>query len=537
MPIVKRANLEFALKNVAQYGDTDIFPFPLENHWFHDQCPAVVDLLENIDENFEEKLGSYPVHHVKSLAGVGYFGFRTATQIDPIWNAYLLGLMIEIGDDIEAKRVSSDRGAIHAYRFRMDPNKYTLFSPDYGWASFQQTALKHAESSKYILFTDISDFYYRIYHHRLENALKEATRNLGAVNRIMVLLKKLSTGNSSYGIPVGGNAARILAELLLNRADKLLLAHNVRFCRFVDDYYLFAESREEVQRLLITLSEALLLEGLSIARSKTRLMSKSEFLRSSPIAEHTVAESEIEAEALQLLKLRLTYDPYSLTGEEDYLKLRDELEHFNIVGMLAREINKSRIDEVLIKQLIKAIRFLKSGVREQAVESIIDNIEVLYPVFPTIAILLKRLIDDVDKNTAKKIFSRLRKLLRDQSHVILVPNNLAFVVRLLAYDDDDASEALLIQAYERSDINANIKRDVLLAMARRKAGYWLSEKLHRFVDVTPWERRALIVASYILGDEGKHWRSNTRAHRNAIEEKFSTWVADKNNGKVWEIPL
>ena len=537
MPIVKRNSFDVAVYNVANYGDTDIFPFPLENHWFHDHHDAVVDFLMKIDDDFEEQLKVYPMHHVKNLAGVGYLGFRTATQIDPIWNAYLLGLIIEIGDDIEAARIASTRDVVHAYRFCIDKTKHTLFSNDFGWGSYQRSALKNARDSKYILATDITDFYHRVYHHRLENALNETTKNRVAVNRIMILLKRISIGNSSYGLPVGGNAARILAELLLNRVDKLLLARNFKFARFVDDYYIFANSREDAQRALIFLSESLQVEGLSIARAKTRLMSKAEFLRSSPVAEVTVAESETEAEAREFLKLRLTYDPYSLTGDDDYNKLSRELERFNIVGMLAKEIHKSRVDEALIRQLIKSVRFLGAGIREQAVDSIIRNIEVLYPVFPTIAILLKRISSDIDSEALKIAYAKLREMLRLQSHVILVPTNLAFIVRLLAYDDDEESDSLLIQVYERSGVSPTIRRDVLLAMARRRAGYWLSDKLHHFVEVTPWERRALIVASYSLGDEGRHWRSNNRSQRNEIEELFLKWVADKNNGKNWEIPL
>src|SRR5947209_17873685 len=32
----------------------------------------------------------------------------------------------------------------------------------------------------------------------------------------------------------------------------------------------------------------------------------------------------------------------------------------------------------------------------------------------------------------------------------------------------------------------------------------LSQQLRRFSVLTPWERRALITASYVLGDEGRH---------------------------------
>jgi len=89
------------------------------------------------------------------------------------------------------------------------------------------------------------------------------------------------------------------------------------------------------------------------------------------------------------LKLRLAYDPYSSTADDDYQALVDELRKFDILGMLAREFTKSRIDEMLVRQLVKSIRFLHREVRDQAVESLLENMEVLYPIFSTVTIVLK----------------------------------------------------------------------------------------------------------------------------------------------------
>jgi hypothetical protein len=104
MAITEKSAL-FAVRNVASHGDTDVFPFPLENHWFHDSEEAVTELLMKLDTNFDDWLRAYPINFATSLSSAGYNGFRAATQIDPIWNAYLLALIIEIGEDIEAARL------------------------------------------------------------------------------------------------------------------------------------------------------------------------------------------------------------------------------------------------------------------------------------------------------------------------------------------------------------------------------------------------------------------------------------------------
>jgi len=534
---VASSSLQLAVQNVAQHGDTDVFPFPLENHWFHDDPGGVGDLLEKLDQDFDNWLSHYPVVFAKLLAGVGYAGFRQATQIDPIWNAYLLGLLIQLGPELEAARVSADRQVVFSYRYNPSVEKATLFDPDLGWARYHKSALETAGSFEVIVSTDISDFYPRVYHHRLENALKQATTNTEAVRRIMAILSSLSLG-TSYGLPVGGHAARLLAELLLNRTDRLLLTHGLQFARFVDDYVLFANTREEAQAALVYLSSVLLSnEGLTLSRSKTRFMTRAEFLRSSPLAEPTVAESEDEAEARGFLRLRLRYDPYSPTADDDYGRLSEEIEKFNVTKMLARELHKSRIDEALVRQLIKAIRFMELTVRDGAVLSLLKNLEVLYPVFPTVAILLKSVLADLSEATRQATFDVLRDLIRKGSHIILVPTNLAYAVRLVAYDRSEETDSLLVDVYNHPNTDTMLKRDILLAMARRRVDYWLSDVIKRFAVLSPWEKRALIAASYVLGDEGKHWRDGVRPQLSAPDLRFMQWVGGKNSGRQWEVPL
>ncbi len=534
---VSRSSLELAVRNVAEHGDTDVFPFPLENHWFHDESAAVVALLEELDRDFDRWLSDYPIVFAKVLAGVGYVGFRAATQIDPIWNAYLLALVLETAPDIEGARIAPDKGVIFSYRYRPSVERSTLFDPDLGWASYHRNILATAGSYEIVVSTDISDFYSRVYHHRLKNALEQATANTEVVRRIMSILAGLSLG-TSYGLPVGGHAGRILAELLLNRTDRLLAGNGVHFARFVDDYTLFANTREEAQAQLVFLSNVLMSnEGLTLSRSKTRFMTSAEALRSSPLAVPESGASLDEAEARAFLRLRLRYDPYSPTAVEDYFKLAEEVQRFDITKMLAREMRKSRIDEAIVRQLVKAIRFMDPAVRDDAVLSLLQNIEVLYPVFPTVAILLKAVLPDLNEGTRLQLFEVIRELIRRRSHIVLVPTNMAYAIRLSAYDRSEETDALLIELYNDPAADTMLRRDIILAMARRGVDYWVSDIIKRFAVLSPWEKRALLAASYVLGDEGKYWRDGIRRQLSSTDRRFMEWVGRKNDGRQWEIPL
>jgi hypothetical protein len=536
MPIVDRETMELAIKNIANHGDTDIFPYPTENHLLHDKSQDLIDVLLDIDKNFKDRITSIPVLTSKNLSAVGYNGFRYGTQIDPLWNAYLLALVLKIADDLEKKRVASS--IVFSYRYAPDASTGSLFDKSVGWHEFQTTATTHAQQYQFILRCDISDFYPRIYHHRLENAIKTATTKGDATRRIIDLISAISEG-PSYGLPVGGPAARILSETLLNRVDRLLLSEQIKFCRFVDDYIIFAKTKEAAHSSLIKLSSLLLSnEGLSLQKTKTRILSSAEFLATSEFSEPAEGESHDDKLARTFRRLRVHYDPYSPTAENDYEKLKVELQKFDIVGMLARELAKSKIDEGLTKRLISAIKHLNPASQNDAVLSMLKSIDLLYPIFPSVMLLCKSLIPSLSISTLDEIFSKLRGLISSDSYITQVPTNLAFALRVLVNDNNDEAEIIFASVYKNTT-SMLIKRDTILLMAHRRAEYWISNCRNNFTTLTAWERRALIIASYILSDEGSHWRDSIKKNLNSYDQLILKWTGESKSakGQDWRVPI
>lgn len=524
-----------AIANVTRLGDTDVLPYPIENQIFFDKSDEVVVLLKEIHSDLRRALQETPPVNEGMLTSVGYTGFRWATQIDPLWNAYFLALVISIGEDIERARLAVEKEVVFSYRFKLDQESSSIFDKEMGWAQFQGRSLQLAEKFKTILACDISDFYPRIYHHRLENALKKAAPGSDAIWRIMLLLDHFSK-NVSYGLPVGGPAARLLSELLLNRVDRLLAASGVVFCRFADDYHIFSDSPEEAYGKLLFLSEKLLEnEGLLLQKSKTRVMSSDEFISVSDFGNDSV-DTEEEMESRQFLRLKIHYDPYSQTAVEDYEELRAELSKFDIVKMLAREMRKSRIHQTLARKLISALRYLEPSVRSGAIVTLLENLGILYPVFPSIALLLKGSLTDIDESARERIFTELRRLVREKSYIVMVPANLAFTVRLLAYDVSEEADEVLVQIYDEAR-SIGVRRDVILAMARKDADYWISDRRKYFSTLSEWEKRAILIASYILGDEGSHWRRSVQPILTPLQQLSLKWASEKKASGNWEIPV
>lgn len=536
MPTTNKSSMELAIRNIAKFGDTDIFPYPIENHIFNDMPQEALNVLTNIDKEFDESIRRIPIQTSKNLAVVGYSGFRWGTLIDPIWNAYLLSLTLEIAPEIEAKRLSNE--VVFSYRYKPDTKTGSLFDKNIGWLNFQEASVKHSHSHAYVLRCDISDFYPRIYHHRLENALKKATKNSEIVKRIMSILMSISDG-ASYGLPVGGPAARILSELLLNRVDRLLTNQSIVFCRFVDDYAIFAKTKEDAYSALITLNNLLLTnEGLALQKTKTRIMTAKEFLSTSDFSAPEEQESDNDSEERAFRRLRVHFDPYSPTASEDYEELKNELARFDIVGMLGRELAKSRIDEGLSRRLIQALKHLSPATQNDAVRSLINSLDLLYPIYPAVMMLCRGVLETLTPSIREEMFLKLRNLITQNSYITQVPTNLAFTLRVLFADESDETETLLATLHNKP-LDTMIKKDIILMMANRGADHWISNCRKSYSTLTIWEKRAMLISSYTLEDEGTHWRSSIKHDLNEFEKLILNWTSNskQKNQQNWKVPV
>ncbi len=87
-------------------------------------------------------------------------------------------------------------------------------------------------------------------------------------------------------------------------------------------------------------------------------MTSEEFVSVSQVGDITDADSSTDKQVKNFLSLNLRYDPYSLTADDDYEELKEEIDRFDIVGMLASEIEKSRVHQALVRKLINAVKYL-----------------------------------------------------------------------------------------------------------------------------------------------------------------------------------
>lgn len=495
--------------------------------------------IQHIDKNFYEYVDKFLPVNISTFSPVGYNGFRWATQIDPVWNLYFLSLVLSIADKIELKRIDIGKQTIHSYRFEPDYTNGTLFSDLINWRTFQLQSINIIKNSDYqfVVLCDVADYYSRIYHHRLENALRHIDNQSDASKKIIEILQKFS-GTNSYGLPIGGPAARILAELALNNIDRILQLNGIVFTRFVDDIHLFAKSQEEAHAHLNFLAIKLMTnEGLTLQKHKTQILTKSEFISLVVSRVNADTEDGKTKHKAKFMSLPLRFDPYSPTADEDYKKIKDELKDFNILDLLNEELRKSRIHQQFSKHLLKTLNVLDDHIVSNAFLAISARLEQLYPIFPNVMIAAFANFGKLNDESKDTLIAKLRDLILKDSYIIQIELNVVYIIRVLSKVQSSENEEIIAQIYKKFPNSILIKSWVMQIFTHWQLQFWLSDQKQNFSTMTRWERRIFIIASYFLKDEGRHWRDHNKNSFSDFEIIVRDWASKKISNPNWKIPL
>ena len=175
--------------------------------------------------------------------------------------------------------------------------------------------------------------------------------------------------------------------------------------------------------------------------------------------------------------------------------------------------------------------------------SLLENIETLAPAIPQVMMAIKDRVEDLEPDFVNEVHARIRKLIQDRHYVAQVDLNLAFMIRVLAARHTTDNELLLIQLYNSphgfgSGFAPYIQRDIMLILARWGITYWLSDQKNYISSAHIWVKRAFIISSYELGDEGKHWRNASMPMMGEFEHLIRDWAANRRQqDSSWQVPI
>jgi len=278
--------IRYAMKNIIHEGLTDIFTRPFEvdllysEKFYNKVRDELISVFNRIDQSkvikdrdygkLLEILKVHPIQHVL-IPKKEAFDYRRCALIDPLDTLKYTALVLSISRDIEKARISKSKHIVYSYRLKFYKNG-RIFDTNYTYTAFTKYTRLQVQKKriKVLVECDISNYYDRLNLHRLESILQSLPiekKRVKLINELLLFWAK----RDSYGLPVGGNASRILAEAALIEVDNYLLSRNIKFARYVDDYRIFASNAKQAHYWMSLLIERLSMEGLLINQSKTKI--------------------------------------------------------------------------------------------------------------------------------------------------------------------------------------------------------------------------------------------------------------------------
>lgn len=510
-------SLEWSLENIMKYGDTDIFPLPIEFRAIY------ADKQKILGDLAEKDITAWKVRPYRNTIMPKHeFGFRIATQLDPLDSIVFNALVYEISDDIENKRVSIEDKVVFSARVKPE-NDGTFFNREVGWRTFQETSeeLINEYPNGFVVVADIADFFPRIAHHSLENALSITTSKNLHVKSIFRFLRGINS-KLSYGVPVGPVGPRLLAELAISDIDDALILQGIRHIRFVDDFRIFCKGEIEAYEALSLLAKLLYdLYGLTLQQHKTEIISVEKFA-----VKYLTSDDDKELESfssrfykiLEDLGIEDVYEGWEVEDLSEEALV--EINNLNLVQMLEEQlISEKPVDSKIVKFILNRLAQLNN---HEAIDLCVDYIDKLYVVITSVFRYFDT-ITGLDSEVKNRIGERLISIL-DSSKIGHLEFHRLWIFNNFAKDPEWNNSSKYIPLYNKySDVAS--RRKITLALSKSSMYHWFKLNKKDYTNLSPWEKRAFIVgASCLPGDEYKHWIQSIKGSFDLLDETCAKWA-------------
>jgi hypothetical protein len=540
MPNVTLDHFERAVADISAHGDNDTLPFDIDNRFISENQNELAKLAFRFCHELEKgsrksarnAIEGLTVYSERLLVPAGTAGFRISTKIHPFWNLYFNGLGVAVAEALEPTR--SERA--HSYRFV--PGGDALFDRNASWRKFREASIHdcQAQPDAIIVQTDISSFYEHISHHRIENLIDDLFGTTSTIStQVDRFLSKFASGRS-FGLPVGGQCSRILAELLLSSIDRRLDEAKVKWRRYVDDFALIMPNQEDAYRALGILSNALADYGLTLNRTKTILLTSKHYV--------DYVQTQLrgaDSEANKLLEIDLHFDPYSDTADSDYEELKEIVESLDVHALLNSELRKSQPDNFLVTQIGRTLRLHDPEAALQLCTTLLSpkNLHAFRGSWSTIMRGVSAVCAD---NRFASIFDGLDRLLDSvpihSVHLLSAEASCLHYLRTIRFRRTQARSAFVFDIYLKTASQTVRRACIDCWRLWRDRPSFIRER-NRWESLKPEEQRMLWSAAAEFGDEGQKFKSQVRqsltnAWRLGIERNntssftslYSNWSAD-----------
>lgn len=501
--IVSREHFLHAAQEIGQSGENDTPPYDIDAGFVRDKAEELSNVCFNLFRQIEAQgnavafMNELTVGAERLLTPSGSNGFRITTRIHPFWNLYMNGLGIAIAESNEVNRSAR----VHSYRLGGDPTSF--FDRSKSWRSYKEATLAEdtlKSEGCVVVQTDISSFYEHIYHHRLENVIKDLSTPTSTVaTQVDRILSKLAAGRS-FGLPVGGQCARILAEVMMCPIDRSLSDAGIVWHRYVDDFTLICSSQQDAYQALSVLSHSLADYGLSLNRTKTTTLSAKHY------SDYVAAQiGDGEGASMALQELDLHFDPYSDTAQVEYETLKTSFESIDIQFLLDLEKEKSQPDAFVIAQIGRALKFQDPQVASQLCATLLDpkNLDSFRASW---AKIMRGIYSVRRHEQFEDVFDKIDELLdlvpSTAPHLLMPEANNLHFLRAIRFVRTDARGTYVRSVFDTSRSSA-VKRACIDCWRHWQDRANFNRLRNQWPNLTSDEQRMLWVAAPDFGDEGE----------------------------------
>ncbi|MEW9924541.1 RNA-directed DNA polymerase [Clostridium butyricum] len=511
--------INLAIDNVIKEGLTDIFDRPFELEFLNNdgfRKEVFSEVLTSLKEYNLSNLKINPLEYVL-MPKKELFDFRRCALVNPLDTIKYTALILLVADEIEKKRISVKRKRVFSYRFK--PENGYLFDKNYNYSSYKNYVDNkiRQDKVKILIECDISNFYDRLNLHRLESILRSIDEIDDRIVNLINQLLLFWANRDSYGLPVGGNASRILAEASLIEVDNYLISKGVQFARFVDDYRIFAPNASVGNKWLSMLVNKLSREGLFLNTRKTIFKDVSDIHKENNSKEKDIKMKE-ENQNVQPMSVISSYSgiiprKFRESSEAEIEEIRKTIDVNKVYNLISKS---TVIDPKYFKLLIKTIIYQEKYELLTNIPKILESSPQFIPYVTDVLIKYK---DNIPDEIAVDLRDKFSKWFKENE---LPEYILVYIAKLIGEEKYRNIEAIF-------DAFVNLKRN-----SGSYIGRVLLEELEgnisrgRVLEIkeyysrsNSWEKRAIteIIYKDLAEGENRPWLKNIEINSNDIFEK------------------
>lgn len=267
------------------------------------------------------------------------------------------------------------------------------------WNKVEQRSLVYSLEYSHVLHTDVVDCYGSLYAHSIPQALhgieeaKKKRNDHGLLGNVIDAHIRAGRYGQTNGIAQGNVLMDLVAEVVLGSIDKLMDGElvalgDLKILRYRDDYRVFANNDDVIERALKIISDKLQLAGMKLGRAKTRLC-------------RNVVEGAVRPDKIARIELGYQNIANASTVQKQLLRLHAFGQRFPNSGALKR----------MLSDYYDNMQQLKETPDDLDVQvAIAADIGFVSPAtFPVIAAILSKLISLASPEDKKTLWSKVLK--------------------------------------------------------------------------------------------------------------------------------